>query len=78
MNNKPARNKLIEMQKGYSVIVEDEDELLYAGFSKEEAKEYIDNFEDYLFKNKDNIEALRIIYNSEDISITYKMLRHCK
>ncbi len=74
MNNKPARNKLIEMQKGYSVIVEDEDELLYAGFSKEEAKEYIDNFEDYLFKNKDNIEALRIIYNSEDISITYKML----
>lgn len=25
MNNKPARNKLIEMQKGYSVIVEDED-----------------------------------------------------
>ena len=74
MNNKPARNKLIEMQKGYSVIVEDEDELLYAGFSKEEAKEYIDNFEEYLFKNKDNIEALRIIYNSEDISITYKML----
>lgn len=74
MNNKPARNKLIEMQKGYSVIVEDEDELLYVGFSKEEAKEYIDNFEDYLFKNKDNIEALRIIYNSEDISITYKML----
>ena len=74
MNNKPARNKLIEMQKGYSVIVEDEDELLYAGFSKEEAREYIDNFEDYLFKNKDNIEALRIIYNSEDISITYKML----
>ena len=32
------------------------------------------NFEKYLEDNKDSIEALRIIYNSEDIVITHEML----
>lgn len=45
---------------------EDPDELIYAGFSKETAKNFIENFEKYLDDNKDSIEALRIIYNSED------------
>ena len=31
-------------------------------------------FEKYLMDNKDNIEALRIIYNSEDAVITHSML----
>ena len=74
MNNVPARKKLIEMQKGYSVSVQDEDEVIYAGFSKETAKSFIENFEKYLEDNKDSIEALRIIYNSEDVLITHKML----
>ena len=74
MNNINARNKLIEMQKGYTVSIQDEDRVLYAGFSKETARSYIDNFEKYLEDNKDSIEALRIIYNSEDVVITHKML----
>lgn len=74
INNINARNKLIEMQKGYSVSIQDEDRVIYAGFSKETAKGYIENFEKYINDNKDSIEALRIIYNSEDTVITHKML----
>ena len=74
MNNINARNKLIEMQKGYSVSIQDEDRVIYAGFSKETAKGYIENFEKYINDNKDSIEALRIIYNSEDTVITHRML----
>lgn len=74
IGNLQARNKLLEMQKGYMIESDDEDQLLYAGFSKESAKTYIENFEKYLENNKDNIEALRIIYNSEDTIITHNML----
>ena len=71
----PARRKLLEMQRGYVVTTEDDpDELIYAGFSKETAKSFIENFEQYLQDNKDSIEALRIIYNSEDAVITHGML----
>ena len=62
------------MQKGYHIVSPDTDELLYAGFSKESARDYIDNFEKFLLENKDSIEALRIIYNSEDVLITHTML----
>lgn len=71
----PARRKLLEMQRGYVVSTEnDPDKLIYAGFSKETAKSFIENFEKYLEDNKDSIEALRIIYNSEDTVITHSML----
>ena len=71
----PARRKLLEMQRGYVVKTEeDPDELIYAGFSKETAKSFIENFEKYLEENKYSIEALRIIYNSEDTVITHSML----
>lgn len=74
MSNIQARNKLLEMQRGYYVETEDADKLIYAGFSKETARCFIDNFEKYLEDNKDSIEALRIIYNSEDVVITHSML----
>ena len=75
ISNIPARRKLLEMQRGYVVRTEDDpDELIYAGFSKETAKTFIENFERYLDDNKDSIEALRIIYNSEDTVITHSML----
>jgi len=74
IGNLQARNKLLEMQRGYMVESDDEDHVLYAGFSKESAKTYIENFEKYLEDNKDSIEALRIIYNSEDTVITHDML----
>lgn len=74
IGNLQARNKLLEMQRGYMVESGDDDKVLYAGFSKESAKTYIENFEKYLDDNKDSIEALRIIYNSEDTLITHEML----
>lgn len=74
MGNLQARNKLLEMQRGYVIESGDDDKLIYAGFSKESAKTYIENFEKYLNENKDKIEALRIIYNSEDTLITHEML----
>lgn len=75
IGNIEARKKLLEMQRGYIVTTEDDpDELIYAGFSKETAKSFIENFEKYLQENKDSIEALRIIYNSEDNVITHSML----
>ena len=75
ISNLQARNKLLEMQKGYIVSTEeDPDELIYAGFSKETARTFIQNFEKYINDNKDSIEALRIIYNSEDTVITNTML----
>ena len=48
--------------------------IIYAGFSKETARSFVESFEKYLLDNKDSIEALRIIYNSEDTVITYSML----
>ncbi|MBO7730200.1 MAG: DEAD/DEAH box helicase family protein [Lachnospiraceae bacterium] len=75
ISNIPARKKLLEMQRGYILNTEeDPDEVIYAGFSKETAKSFIENFEKYLNDNKDSIEALRIIYNSEDTIITHEML----
>lgn len=74
IGNLQARNKLLEMQRGYMLESDDKDHVLYAGFSKESAKTYIENFEKYLEENKDSIEALRIIYNSEDTVITHNML----
>ena len=78
MNNIQARNKLVEMQKWYSVYTPDEDRVIYSGFSKETAKTYVENFERYLYENRDEIEALRIIYNSEDVVITRNMLKKLK
>lgn len=74
IGNLQARNKLHEMQRGYLVETGDDDQVLYAGFSKESAKTYIENFEKYLEDHKDDIETLRIIYNSEDTVITHDML----
>ena len=75
IGNLAARKKLLEMQRGYTIITEeDPDVLISAGFSIETAKTYTENFEKYINENKDSIEALRIIYNSEDTLITHSML----
>lgn len=75
INNIPARCKLLEMKRGYFVTTQnDPDELIDKGITSESAKSFIENFEAYLGKNKDDIEALRIIYNSEDRAITHSML----
>ena len=73
--NNDAKNKLLELKKGYFVFAPDKpDELLFRGFSIETSKAFIANFEKYINDHKDEIEALRIIYNSENKLITYSML----
>lgn len=72
--NLNARKKLLEMQRGYFALASDEDEIIDKGFSKESARSFIDSFEKYINDNADTMEALRIIYNSEDAVITYSML----
>jgi len=75
ISNISARKKLLELRQGYILTTdEDPDTLISAGFSKETAKTYTENFEKYINDNKDSIEALRIIYNSEDTIITHSML----
>ena len=79
IGNIEAREKLLEMQRGYYTYTPDkEDEVIYKGFSKESARSLIETFEKYLKDNKDSIEALRIIYNSENTLITYSMLTDLK
>ena len=74
IDNVAAKKYLLEMQRGYITIIDDQDEVLYSGFSKETALDFKEAFEKYLNENKDRIEALRIIYNSEDTVITHSML----
>lgn len=74
ISNIEARKKLLEMHRGYFAVAPDKDEIIYKGFSKESARTFIDSFEKYLNENSEKIEALRIIYNSEDTVITYSML----
>lgn len=74
ISNIEARKKLLEMHRGYFAVATDKDETIYKGFSKESAKSFIESFEKYLNENTDQIEALRIIHNSEDAVITYSML----
>ena len=74
ISNLETRKKLLELHRGYYAISPNDDTLIEKGFSKEEARTFIDNFEKYLNNNADNIEALRIIHNSEDTLITYSML----
>lgn len=73
--NNEAKDKLMELKKGYYVFAPDNpDELIYKGFSIETAKTFIENFEKCLIDHKDLIEALRIIYKDEKKLITYSML----
>ena len=74
ISNIAARKKLLEMHGGYFVVAPDPDQIIYQGFSKETARTFIESFEKYLKENADEIEALRIIYNSEDTVITHSML----
>ena len=73
--NNEAKDKLLELQKGYFVFAPDNpDKLISKGFSIETARSFIENFEKYIKDHKDSIEALRIIYNSENKPITYSIL----
>ena len=75
INNPSARQKILEINAGFiKILLPGEDELTYTGFGKEEAQTYIEAFETYMKDHKDDVEALRIIYNEEKIPITRAML----
>lgn len=71
-----AREYLLKLNAGFiKILTEEEDKLIYQGFSKEDAKDTISKFEEYVKENKDKIEALRIIYNDTREAITYEVLK---
>jgi len=79
IDNKKAREKVVEINKGFiKILDEGTDTVVYAGLSVDESGKYTEIFEKYIEEHKDEIEALRIIYNSEDVAITYEMLLDLK
>lgn len=76
INNVPARNYLLIVNAGFiNTLMPGEDNLIYSGFSREEAIATTSAFEEYCDEHKDEIEALRIIYNNDGVPITFKMLK---
>lgn len=70
-----VKAKIIEINKGFIKILDEAtDTVVYAGLSVDESKQYTEIFEAYIAEHKDEVEALRIIYNSEDVAITNEML----
>lgn len=77
LSNRPeARKYLLELNAGFIDILQPgEDELISKGFSLEEAALTTTAFEKYIHEHKDEIEALRIIYNNQGEPITYSLLK---
>jgi type I restriction enzyme R subunit len=75
-NHPDARNYLLILNAGFvKILIPGEDELVSKGFSIEEASLTTAAFEKYVFDHKDEMEALRIIYNNQGEPITYSMLK---
>lgn len=78
-HNPQARQYLLELNAGFIEILQPgEDTLITKGFSIEEAQETTQAFEEYVNSHKDEIEALRIIYNNTAEPITYRMLKELR
>lgn len=74
-NNPEARKYLLVLNAGFVKILQPgEDTLISKGFSIEEAHDTVSAFETYVNEHKDEIEALRIIYNNQGEPLTYPML----
>ncbi|MBR6589907.1 MAG: DEAD/DEAH box helicase family protein [Bacteroidaceae bacterium] len=75
-HNPEARQYLLILAAGFvDTLQPGEDQLISKGFSQEEAKEVTSAFERYCEEHRDEIEALRIIYNNSGEAITYSMLK---
>lgn len=75
-HNPKARQYLLILNAGFIDILQPgEDTLIEKGFSIEEAQKTTQEFEEYVNTHKDEIEALRIIYNNTNEPITYGMLK---
>ena len=65
VNHPEAKQYLLVLNAGFvNTLQPGEDTLITKGFSQEEAQETISAFERYCEEHKDEIEALRILYNN--------------
>lgn len=70
-----ARQYLLILAAGFiETLQPGEDTLISKGFSQEEATEVTTAFEEYCKENRDDIEALRMIYNNEGEPLTYSFI----
>lgn len=75
-NHADARKYILILAAGFvDTLMPGEDTLISKGFSEEEAQSTTEAFEQYCRDHRDEIEALRIIYNKENVPITYQMLK---
>ena len=75
-NEPDAREFLLILNAGFiETLMPGEDMLISKGFSQEEAQATTSAFEAYCEEHKDDIEALRIIYNNQGEPLTYAILK---
>ncbi len=71
-----AREYLLVLNAGFiNILQPGEDTLIEKGFSQEEAASTTKAFEEYIESHRDEIEALRIIYNNTGEPLTYPILK---
>ncbi len=77
--NPLARKELLIILAGFrETLLDAKDKLISADFSQETAQSTIDSFETYCQEHKDEIEALRLIYNNSTKALTYSVLKELK
>ncbi len=75
-NNPEVGDYILILAAGFvNTMMPGEDELISKGFSVEEAQNTTKAFEVYIEAHRDDIEALRILYNNTAKPITYAMLK---
>ena len=75
-NHAQARKYILILSAGFiNTLMPGEDELISKGFTIEEAQGDTEAFEKYCNEHRDEIEALRIIYNNTGEPLTYAMLK---
>lgn len=76
VNSPAAREYLLILNAGFLTTLQPgEDTIISQGFSIEEASENVKRFEDYIESHRDELEALRIIYNNGGSPLIYDMLK---
>lgn len=75
-NNPDARERLLFIARGSITILQPgEDEVIQSEFSHEEADKTTEAFEQYIQEHRDDIEALRIIFNNDGTPLRYDVLK---
>ena len=75
-NHPDAREYLLIIARGHVTILNPgEDKVIQSEFSHEEAENTANAFAQYIEEHKDEIEALRIIYNNQGEPLRYDMLK---